>query len=132
MGGDQITVQKLLAQNADAVRLQSEFAELRSQRETAATAQAVIDQKARALAEARSELVRELAQLRHEPQDLDLLDVFCARCEARALLVSHGQMQLHDAVDGLQAAAVAQGLIAAVGQDAIQQVMAHAFGWEEP
>jgi len=49
----------LLAQNADALRVQAEFDELSSQRETAATAQAVIDQKARALAEARSELARE-------------------------------------------------------------------------
>lgn len=64
----------------------------------------------------------------HEP-DLDLLvDVFRARCEARALLVSHALMHLHDAVDGLQAAAVAQGLVTGYGQDHIQQIMDEAFG----
>jgi len=29
--------------------------------------------------------------------------VFCARCEARALLHIYGQLSLHDAVDELQA-----------------------------
>jgi FixJ family two-component response regulator len=48
-----------LAQNADASRMQTEFKELRTQREMAAAAQAVIDQKARVLAEVRSELARE-------------------------------------------------------------------------
>jgi DNA repair exonuclease SbcCD ATPase subunit len=60
----------LLAQNADALRLQGDFDELRSQRETAATAQAVIDQKARALAEARSELARERTILEEERRRL--------------------------------------------------------------
>jgi hypothetical protein len=57
-----------------------------------------------------------------------LLDVFLARCEARAIMVVYGMMHPHDAVDGLQAAAVAQGLVAEFGQDAIQQLMAQAFG----
>lgn len=60
----------LLSQNADASRLQHEFAELRTQREMAAAAQAVIDQKARALAEARSELVREQTLLEEERKKL--------------------------------------------------------------
>jgi len=60
----------LLSQNADALRLQGEFDELRNQRETAATAQAVIDQKARALAEARSELARERTALEEERRKL--------------------------------------------------------------
>ncbi len=60
----------LLSQNADALRVQSDFEELRSQRETAATAQALIDQKARALAEARSELARERTALEEERRKL--------------------------------------------------------------
>jgi DNA-binding response OmpR family regulator len=60
----------LLSQNADASRLQTEFAELRTQREMAAAAQSVIDQKARALAEARSELAREQSLLEEERRRL--------------------------------------------------------------
>jgi DNA-binding response OmpR family regulator len=60
----------LLVQNADAVRMQTEFKEMRTQREMAAAAQAVIDQKARALAEARSELARERTALEEERQRL--------------------------------------------------------------
>jgi hypothetical protein len=54
-------------------------------------------------------------------------DVFRARCEARALLYAAGDLDLHEAVDDLQAAAVASGLVAAIGQDAVQAVMAEAF-----
>lgn len=60
----------LLSQNADALRLQTEFAELRTQREMAAAAQTLIDQKARALAEARSELARERTALEEERRKL--------------------------------------------------------------
>ncbi|MGC4074707.1 MAG: response regulator [Nibricoccus sp.] len=60
----------LLSQNADAVRVQSDLEELRSQRETAASAQSLIDQKARALAEARSELARERTALEEERRQL--------------------------------------------------------------
>jgi hypothetical protein len=48
-----------------------------------------------------------------------LLDVFRARCEARALLVREYEMELHDAVDGLQLAAEAYELVHALGQDAV-------------
>ncbi len=61
----------LLTQNADALHLQTEFAELRTQRETASAAQSVIDQKARALAEARSELARERTALEEERRRLN-------------------------------------------------------------
>lgn len=54
-------------------------------------------------------------------------DVFRARCEARALLCAAGELDLLDAVDALQAAAVANGLVVAVGQDAVQAIMAKAF-----
>ena len=53
--------------------------------------------------------------------------VFKVRCEARALLVATGDLDLHEAVDGLQAAAVASGLVAALGQDSVQAIMADAF-----
>jgi hypothetical protein len=55
------------------------------------------------------------------------IDVFRARCEARCLLVANGLMTLQDAVDGLQEAALAQGLLKRYGQDAIQQIMAESF-----
>ncbi len=60
----------LLSQNTDAARMQTEFKELRSQREVAAAAQAIIDQKARALAEARTELDRERTSLEEEKKRL--------------------------------------------------------------
>lgn len=63
-------IKTLLAQNADTSRVQTEFKELRTQREMAAAAQAMIDQKARALAEARSELVRERSTLEEERKRL--------------------------------------------------------------
>jgi hypothetical protein len=58
----------------------------------------------------------------------DPLDVFRERCEARAYLVSIGDLELCDAVDGLQADAEFDGLIDQFGQEAIQQIMAIAFG----
>jgi hypothetical protein len=57
-----------------------------------------------------------------------VLDVFIARAEARALLWHAGELSLHDAVDGLQADAERNGLVANIGQDNIQGVMAAAFG----
>ena len=60
----------LLSQNADALKVQNEFAELRTQREMASAAQSLIDQKARALAEARSELARERSALEEERKKL--------------------------------------------------------------
>lgn len=60
----------LLAQNTDAVRMQTEFKDLRTQRDMAAAAQAMIDQKARALADARSELARERSLLEEERKKL--------------------------------------------------------------
>jgi hypothetical protein len=64
-----------------------------------------------------------------EPQiGLDLVEVFKARCWARARLFSEGELDLHDAVDLLQQSAVDIGLVAAIGQDVIQTMMADAFG----
>jgi hypothetical protein len=53
--------------------------------------------------------------------------IFTARCEARALLWQAGEFDLHEAVDVLQAAAMRDGLVAAIGQDAVQALMAAAF-----
>lgn len=38
-----------------------------------------------------------------------------------------GELDLHEAVDELQAAAVVSGLVAKLGQDEVQRLMAEAF-----
>jgi hypothetical protein len=55
------------------------------------------------------------------------LAVFTARAESRALLVKTLEIDLHTAVDELQAAAVASGLVAQLGQDQVQAIMGAAF-----
>jgi hypothetical protein len=55
------------------------------------------------------------------------IEVFRLRCEARAMLVIEGEMDLIEAIDGLQAAAVQYGLVADIGQDVVQAIMAAAF-----
>jgi hypothetical protein len=55
------------------------------------------------------------------------LEVFAERCKARALLWQAGEIDLHTAVDELQAAAVRYGLVAKLGQDEVQRLMADAF-----
>jgi hypothetical protein len=52
---------------------------------------------------------------------------FELRCEARAYLVAAGEYTLHEAVDQLQADAERSGLVAELGQDAIQRIMSEAF-----
>ncbi len=61
---------------------------------------------------------------------VDLLDVFSARAEARAYLYFAGEFELHEAVDELQNTADRDGLIMRIGQDAVQDIMAKAFGGE--
>ena len=56
------------------------------------------------------------------------LEVFIARAEARALLWQAGEFDLHQAVDELQAAAERDGLVAEIGQDEVQAILAKAFG----
>jgi hypothetical protein len=63
----------------------------------------------------------------HESAKADPLVVFLARCEARAHLVANGLHNLQDSVDTLQESAVAQGLVATHGQDAVQWIMAESF-----
>ena len=55
------------------------------------------------------------------------LEVFVARAEARTLLYAAGEVTLHASVDGLQLAAERDGLLAKLGQDEIQRIMAAAF-----
>jgi hypothetical protein len=55
------------------------------------------------------------------------LEVFTLRCWARAQLWSIGVITLHDAIDELQRAAEADGLVAELGQNEVQQLLADAF-----
>ena len=50
------------------------------------------------------------------------------RAWARAYLYSIGELTLHQAVDVLQRDAKRDGLVAEIGQDAVQQILADAFG----
>lgn len=65
--------------------------------------------------------------LRQQRLTIDPLAVFLARAEARALLWHTGEISLHDAVDELWAAAVRDGLVAKLGPDKVQQLLADAF-----
>jgi hypothetical protein len=56
------------------------------------------------------------------------LAVFTARAEARALLWRCLEFNLHEAVDVFQHAAERDGLIATLGQDAVQEIISKAFG----
>jgi hypothetical protein len=67
------------------------------------------------------------APLRHSEIRIDPLAVFKARAEARALLWKCCEIDLHDAVDVLQADAERDGLIDQLGQDRVQQIIADAF-----
>jgi len=58
---------------------------------------------------------------------VDLLDVFIERASARAYLWSSGEYDLAEAVDVLQHDAGRDGLIKRIGQDTVQQILAHAF-----
>jgi hypothetical protein len=53
--------------------------------------------------------------------------VFVARAEARAMLWQAGELDLHQAVDELQAAAERASLVAELGQDKIQRIIADSF-----
>jgi hypothetical protein len=54
--------------------------------------------------------------------------VFIARAEARAILWQCGEFDLHEGVDVLQADAEASGLVTDLGQYAVQEIIAKAFG----
>src|SRR5262249_42296064 len=55
------------------------------------------------------------------------LAVFIARAEARALLWQAGEFNLHEAVDELWAIAHRAGLVAELGADRVQHLLAEAF-----
>jgi hypothetical protein len=66
----------------------------------------------------------------HAPEEfaiarVALVEAFQARCEARAILCACGELDLHEAVDVLQESAGT--LIEVIGQDAVQEIMHHAF-----
>ena len=63
-----------------------------------------------------------LAFAAHSP-----LMVLTLRAWARSTLWQAGDLDLHEAVDTLQAAAVSDGLVAKLGQDRVQEIMAAAF-----
>jgi hypothetical protein len=56
-----------------------------------------------------------------------LQDIFAEICEAKAYLWLRNQIELPDAVDQLQEYAKRTGLIAAIGQDAVQALMGKPF-----
>jgi hypothetical protein len=58
---------------------------------------------------------------------VDPVDVFLERAEARAYLWSIGDLDLHEAVDVLQADAERDGLVEHIGQDGVQKIIAEAF-----
>jgi hypothetical protein len=55
------------------------------------------------------------------------IEAFRERCEARAILIEACLLDFHEAIDGMQAAAVKSGLVGELGQDAVQAMMAEAF-----
>jgi len=57
----------------------------------------------------------------------DPIAIFIARAQARAILWACGELDLHAAVDQLQADAERSGLIAELGQDGVQRLLADAF-----
>jgi hypothetical protein len=72
------------------------------------------------------------ARRREEIRHADPVEVFTARCQARALLFTAGALDLHQAVDVLQDAAERTGLVTSLGQDAVQAMMADCFQMTEP
>jgi hypothetical protein len=69
-----------------------------------------------------STAVRKRADIAARPSALEAF-----RVRARALLWSAGELELPEAVDELQVAAERDGLVAGVGQDEVQRLMAEAF-----
>jgi hypothetical protein len=67
------------------------------------------------------------AALVTQPENRREIEIFAARCEARAYLFAIGEYTLQDAVDVLQYDAEASGLVAELGQDAVQAIMSAAF-----
>jgi hypothetical protein len=58
---------------------------------------------------------------------VDLLDAFAERAGARAYLWAVGEYDMPEAVDRLQHDAERDGLVARMGQDGVQAILARAF-----
>jgi len=67
------------------------------------------------------------APLRQQQIRIDPVAVFIARVETRAMLWAAGEITLHDAVDELWTDAVRNGLVAQLGVDKAQELLATAF-----
>jgi hypothetical protein len=67
------------------------------------------------------------ARRSEEGRCADPIEVFTARCEARAILFEAGEFDLQSAVDVLQTAAKSTGLVTLLGQDRVQGLMVRAF-----
>jgi hypothetical protein len=61
------------------------------------------------------------------PDHLDPTDIFRERCAVAALAYASGASTLIDAADDCQAFALRSGVVAALGQDAVQTIIAAAF-----
>jgi len=59
---------------------------------------------------------------------VELIESFAQLCSSEARLYVVGEKSLLDAVDRCQNFAVAYGLVADIGQDEVQFIMAEAFG----
>lgn len=57
----------------------------------------------------------------------DPVEVLRERAWARAFLFAIGELDLHEAVDVLQRDAERDGLVEAIGQDKIQEIISRAF-----
>src|ERR1700741_4550367 len=77
----------------------------------------------------RPELAELVVDIDQETKPTRLLEIFAELCEARALLWANYQIELPDAVDQLQTWAVDRGLVAAIGQDLVQDIMAEPFAF---
>jgi hypothetical protein len=69
---------------------------------------------------------------REEIRRANPIEVFTARCQARAHLFEAGELDLHEVVDVLQDAAECTGVVTSLGQDAVQTMMADAFQTTAP
>jgi hypothetical protein len=67
------------------------------------------------------------ARIAETPRLAGALEVFTLRCWASARLFAEGEIDLHQAVDELQAAAERDGLVDQISQDEVQAIIAEAF-----
>jgi hypothetical protein len=72
------------------------------------------------------------APVRKSDIKLDPVVVFTARAQARALLWHCHEFDLHEAIDVLQRDAERTGLLAAIGQDLVQEILSEAFKMVRP